>query len=326
MRQAGHVTDLDARARRVERLRLELDDEGIWLPSDAELVEMLLAELEYARHPHAHEGVAPRYGALLSARAPATADIGTLDLIDVGDVPIDVVRRLADGRSSFVVRTVGRPSKLVSFDRTREYESSAVHLALGTGAVVVQRLGLGWVRLTTPDGVATWDGIHWARKPLSVRIAEQAAPNVPHADPVVLSNLLELCIHWLGAGRVGASLVWRTDGDPHDLDHLGMAASVQIPTLDIRKRSHFAPLLNALAQYDRATLVDPDGRISTVGVHLRSSEAVRAEISPFRGTRHTAALRFSAGEPSAIVFVVSSSGSLTVFRAGERIDLGGRLG
>ncbi|MET0146831.1 MAG: diadenylate cyclase [Ilumatobacteraceae bacterium] len=316
------MTHGDARARRVERLRLELDDEGIRLPPDAGLVDMLLAELEYARHPHAHEGVAPRYGALLATDSLTTADIGPLELIDVGDVPLDVVRRLADGRSSFVVRTVGRRDQLASFDRTREYESSAVHLALGTGAVVLQRLGRGWVRLTTSDGVATWDGIHWATKPLSVRIAELASPNAPNADPVVLSNLLELCIHWLGAGRVGATLVWRVDGDPRELDHLGMAASVEIPTLDIRRRAHFAPLLNALAQYDRAALVDDRGRISHVGVHLRSSESSRREVPPYRGTRHTAALRFSVGEQSAVVFVVSSSGSLTVFRDGRRVDLG----
>ena len=112
---------------------------------------MLLVELDYARHPHAHEGVAPRYGALLSSGVPTTNTVGPLALVDVGDVPLNVVRRLADGRSSFVVRTVGARDRLVCFDRTREYESSAVHLTLGTGALVLQRLGRGWVRLSTPE-------------------------------------------------------------------------------------------------------------------------------------------------------------------------------
>ena len=52
--------------RRLLRLRHELDDDGIWLPADDDLRALLLAELDYARHPHAHEGVAPRYGALLA--------------------------------------------------------------------------------------------------------------------------------------------------------------------------------------------------------------------------------------------------------------------
>ena len=318
--QAWGVTELDAHSRRVERLRLELDDEGIWLPADEDLCEMLLAELDYARHPHAHEGVAPRYGALLSAGIPTTNNVGPLSLVDVGDVSLDVVRRLADGRSSFVVRTVGARDRLVCFDRTREYESSAVHLTLGTGALVLQRLGRGWVRLSTPVGIATWDGMHWATKQLSINVAERVAPTLSGADPIVLANLLEVCTHWLGAGRVGATLVWSVDGDPGGLGHLGMAAAVTLPELDVTSRAHFAPLLNALGQYDRAALVDPAGRISTVGVHLRSSEASRRDLDPFRGTRHTSALRFSAEERTAAVFVVSSSGALSVFWQGRRLD------
>jgi hypothetical protein len=309
-----------ARARRVERLRLELDDEGIALPAEPELGELLLAELDYARHPHAHEGIAPRYGALLTTATPTTESVGPLSLIDVADVPLDVVRRLADGRSSFLARAVGGATRLVCFDRSREYESSAVHLAVGTGALVLQRLGRGWVRLTTPESVATWDGIHWSTKPLAVHIAARVAPALPGADPTVLANILELATHWLGAGRVGATLVWRLDGDARQLGHLGFGASVVIPPLDLSRRAHFAPLLNALAQYDRAALVDSHGRLGTVGVHLRSSEQSRREVASYRGTRHTSALRFSADEPTAAVFVVSSSGPLSVFWQGRRLD------
>ena len=197
------MADLDALARRVERLRHELHDEGVRLPADPALGELLLAELDYARHPHAHEGVAPRYGALLAAAVPTTAGVGPLELIDVADVPLDVVRRLADGRSSFLARTIGGSTRLICFERTREYESSAVHLAAGTGALVLQRLGRGWVRLTTLDGVATWDGIHWSIKPLAVHIAARLRSEVAGADPAVLVNLVEFATHWLGAGGSG---------------------------------------------------------------------------------------------------------------------------
>src|SRR5215207_10184297 len=85
----GGVTDLDASARRVERLRLELHDEGIRLAADDAVLAMGLAELDYARHPHAHEGVAPRYGALLSSTEVLTAQrVGPIEHVDVGDVPI----------------------------------------------------------------------------------------------------------------------------------------------------------------------------------------------------------------------------------------------
>jgi Probable sensor domain DACNK/DisA bacterial checkpoint controller nucleotide-binding len=302
------------------RLRNELDDEGIWMPDDDDLLALLLVELDYARHPHAHEGVAPRYGALLTTpesmrRQPA----GTLEIVDISDIPLAVARRLADGRSSFVARVTGGGERLVCFDRTREYESSAVHLTVATGALVVQRLGRGWVRLSTPSGVATWDGIQWSTKPLSVDLTARIAPHAPGADPVVLSNIVELCTHWLAAGRVGATLVWRLDGDPRQLTRLGMGAAIEIPRLDLSHRAHFAALLNALAQYDRAALVEPHGAVSTVGVHLRSSERSR-HIDPYLGTRHTSAMRFSAEEPSVVVFVVSSNGPLSVFCHGERLD------
>jgi hypothetical protein len=323
VRQAGRMSELDAGGRRLERLRLELDDEGIRLSLDDGLLAMVLAELDYARHPHAHEGVAPRYGALLSTAEVWTAErTGPIEHVDVGEVPIGVVRRLADGRSSFVARTLHGPARLVCFDRTREYESSAVHLTVSTGALVVQRLGRGWVRLCTPQNVVTWDGTHWSSKPLSSHVTERVLSTLTDADPDVLVNLLEFCMHWLGAARVGGALVWHPGGDPHDLTNLGFAASVSIPELDLTRRTHFAPLLNALAQYDRAALVDPRGRVSTVGVHLRSSERTRRTVAPHHGTRHTSALRFSSDEPSAAVFVVSSGGALSIFWQGRRLDHG----
>jgi hypothetical protein len=312
--------ELAATERRLLRLRHELDDDGIWLPADDGLLSLLLVELDYARHPHAHEGIAPRYGALLATADEAgSRTFEQLELVDISTIPLTTARRLADGRSSFVARVVGGGDRLVCFERTREYESSAVHLAGATGALVVQRLGQGWVRLATADGVAIWDGIHWSTRPLSSALVEQVAPHVRAGDPEVLAHVLELCTHWLAAGRVGATLVWRTDGDPHSLDGLGMQAAVPIPPLDLRKRAHFAALLNALSQYDRATLVDAAGEVRTVGVHLRSSERSRREIPPYRGTRHTSALRFSHDCASAIVFVVSSNGTLSVFCRGERL-------
>ena len=116
--------------------------------------------------------------------------------------------------------------------------------------------------------------------------------------------------------------MWRLDGDARELGGLGFGSAVEIPPLDLTDRTHFAPLLNALAQYDRAALVDGNGCVSTVGVHLQTSERSRRDIGTFRGTRHTSALRFSADVPNAVVFVVSSGGALTVAWHGRRLDTG----
>ena len=293
----------------------------MWLPADDALSDLVLAEIDYARHPHAHEGVAPRYGAILAPPGMAMDTVGPFSVLDVGDTSLDVVRRLADGRSSFVVRTAGRPDRLVCLDHTLEYESSVVRLAVATDATVIQRLDRGWVRLVTPAGVGTWDGIQWVSKRLSVRVAELVAPALGSGDPAVLAGILEFAVHWLGAGRIGATLVWRLDGDAHGLDHLGFGAAVTIPSVDVTNRMHYPALLSALSQYDRAALVDGAGCIRTLGVHLRTSERSRRTIGPFRGTRHTSALRFSADAPNAAVFVVSSNGAPSIFRQGVRVDI-----
>jgi hypothetical protein len=305
----------------LERLRHELIDEGIWGHGEHGLTPLLLTELDYARHPHRHEGTAARYGAIISTGDTHPATIGPPELIDIDGTTLDVVRLLADGRSSFVVRIPDQADRLVCFERTREYESSAVHLATQGESLIVQRLSNGWIRLTTPKRVATWDGVGWNVKPLSHRLVEQVLAEIGDADPVLVANLLELCTHWLGAGRIGTSIVWNPDGDAGELGHLGFNAAVDVPPLDLRNRNHFAAILNALSQFDRAALVDACGCIDRVGVQLWSSDVSRRSIESHRGTRHTSALRFSADVPGAVVFVVSSSGTLTICRAGRRLEL-----
>ncbi len=137
----------------------------------------------------------------------------------------------------------------------------------------------------------------------------------------MLANIVELCTHWLGAGRVGATLVWSLSGDPRQLARVGMGAAVEIPRLDLSHRAHFAALLNAPLAVRPGCARRPRGIIGTVGVQLRSSERSR-NLGPFLGTRHTSALRFTADEQSTLVFVVSSNGPLSVFCRGERLDLG----
>lgn len=315
------MPDVDAHQRRIERLRHELVDEGIWGHEDDPRTPLLLAELDYARHPHRHEGVAARYGAVIIDGPPPATTIDAGELIDIDGAALDVVRLLADGRSSFVVRVVDQPDRLVCFERTREYESSAVHLAVYGGALVIQRLTNGWIRLATPHRVATWDGIAWNVKALSHRLVDQVLAEIGSADEVLLANLLELCTHWLGAGRIGSVIVWNPHGDARDLGHLGYNAAVGIPPLDLRNRSHFAAMLNALSQFDRAAVINAAGQIDQVGVQLWSSDTSRRGVPPYRGTRHTSALRFSSDVPEAVVFVVSSSGTLTICRAGRRLEL-----
>ena len=308
-------------ARRLLRLRNELYDDGVRLPGNSDLADLVLAELEYARHPRSHEGIAPRYGALLPADSAISDEFGLTSLIDCLDVDIDVVRRLADGRSSFVLRSVGASPQLACLGHSIEYEASAAQIADELNVIVVQRLSTGWVRMCSPNGVATWDGLRWRNSPHSSTVAAAIQRQVPHIGSPVVEHLVDFCTHWLGAGRIGATLVWSLQCDPLQIEHVAFGAAVDIPPLDINRREHFSALHSALAQYDRAAMVDPSGSIRIVGVALRPSPQSVEAIPPFRGTRHTSAKRFSFSEPNTVTFTVSSGGSLSVFFRGEQLDL-----
>jgi hypothetical protein len=286
-------------------------------PIDADGGGILLEELDYARHPALHEGRAPRYGALVSlGERPVWDKLTAPTKIESCGAELGLLRRLADGRASFVVRRLDRPNGLVSFDQSLEYESSAVRLRQETGAFVIQRNATGLVRVAGPEGVVTWDGTHWSVKPLAENRAAAIRRLVPQAPPDVLAGLLELCVHWLSAGRVGATLVLALDGDPRELEHVDLSSAISVPPLYVTRRQDLPPLLSVLSQVDRAALVDPDGRVTTVGVGLRSSDHSATLVDSTGGTRHTSARRFSFDETAVVVFVVSADGPVSVFSDG----------
>ncbi|HEY2302483.1 MAG TPA: diadenylate cyclase [Acidimicrobiales bacterium] len=303
--------------RRLARLRDELMDLEVPLPIGADGGGILLEELDYARHPALHEGRAPRYGAIVSlGERPAWDKLSAPTKLESAGADKDVLRHLADGRASFVVRRLGGGDGLVCFDRSLEYESSAIRLQRETGALVIQRNATGLVRVSGPQGVVTWDGTHWSVKPLAEHRAEAIRRLVPQAPPDVLAGLLELCVHWLSAGRIGATLVLALEGDPGDLQHIDVSSAISIPPLYVTRGEHLPPLLSVLSQMDRAALVDREGKVTAVGVGLRSSDRSVSLVDSTGGTRHTSARRFSFDEPAVISFVVSADGPVSVFSDG----------
>lgn len=304
---------------RRRRLREELIDEGVPLPLEGRLGEVVLEELDHARHPELHEGSLPRYGALVLDEG-AELWPGAKAAPEVVKLPLEgfeLGRRLADGRASFVLRYGPDTSHVVFFDRSLEFESSLVDLQRGSGAIVVQRSASGRVRAVSPDGIITWDSARWTFKPLAGHYAPPIRRLVPKADPGVLDGLLELCVHWLSAGRIGATLEWVLDEDePGRRPGLDLRASIPSPDLWADRDVHFPGVLGAAAQMDRAIIVGARGRVVRFGVGLRSSDTASRLIAPVGGTRHTSARRYSYDDPNSIVFVVSQDGPVTVFRGG----------
>jgi hypothetical protein len=306
---------------RLARLREELADEAMPLSLPGPAGDALLEELDYAMHPAVHEGVAPRYGAIVSAHRgiwPERFDLPASVAAD--EIELPTLRRLADGRSSFVYRAADDDPRVVFFDHSVEYEADAVRLSAAASVYVIQRSARGRVRICGPDGVAVWEGARWWLKPLAPRLAASVTRVVDKADPDVVAGLAELTVHWLSAGRVGATLVMALD-DGEPIGHMGTGAAVEVPRLSVTRRSHFAPLLSLLSQVDRAAPVSATGDIDTVGVALRWSHDTARSIGPYRGTRHTAAKRFSHDEPGTVVFVVSAAGPVSVFHGGLLVSM-----
>ncbi len=311
--------DSSAVLRRQRRLREELIDEGVPLPIEGPLGDVVLEELDRALHPEVHEGRAPRYGALVldeDAELWPGAKVAP-EVVDLHPDELAMGRRLVDGRASFLLRSGAERSQVVFFDRSLEFESSLVDLQRGSGALVIQRTVSGLVRAVSAQGIVTWDSLRWTFKPLAAHYVPLVRRLVPDADSAVLEGLLELCVHWLSAGRVGATLVWVLDeADPGPRPGFDLRPSEPSPPLSVARDEHFPALFNACAQLDRAVVVGAHGRVSHFGVGLLSTGESAQLIGPVGGTRHTSARRYSFDDPASVVFVVSQDGPVTVFRGG----------
>ena len=304
--------------RRLRRLREELTDEQLPLPLDGLAGLHLLAELHYARRPPFHENRLPRYGALVFPGVPDWDRFPQVPLLVPADgIPVEVLRRFADGRSSFTVTTPQGLSGLASFEHSLEDEVAAVRLQR-TGATVVQR-SASLVRVCTAGGVIVWNGSQWLLKPLAEDYVRVVARLIPHADRAVLAGLLEFAVHSLAAARVGATLVWNVDGCPPDDPRRGLAdrgGARMGPALSVARRAHFPALLSALSQVDLATMVTADGAVGPIGVRLEHTARAGQLVAALGGARHTSARRFTFDVPSVLAVVVWESGRVTLFSGG----------
>ena len=91
--------------------------------------------------------------------------------------------------------------------------------------------------------------------------------------------------------------------------------------LDLTDRTHYAPLFNALSQYDRAALVDADGCVVVVGI-LLSLRARKHDDAATSARSAAPVTRRRCGSPptctNTMMFVATLDGALTV--AARRID------
>ena len=228
----------------------------------------------------------------------------------------DVVRRYADGLTSWTVRTAAGVDSMVVFDRAAGSERDLVVLAAATGAMIVQRHPNGEVRLVGSFGVARWDGLGWHTEPPVDSWLKWATCGLDELDTTALGHLMRFAVHDLGAQNIGALLVYR----PQDGTGVGVEHRLsEPPPLRIDRPTDLAPLRHVLTQTDGASLFDASGRLTALGVLLIPSSLAESTVAALGGTRHTSAVRYSHDDPSAVVVAVSEDGPVTVFRNGEVI-------
>jgi hypothetical protein len=306
-------------SRPVRRLKSELADDGVVIDADDRLLPIVLDELEHARRPQQFERRTPLYGSMIVPEDRSLIEAGELvDIISLDGLTVEEARRFADGRSVFVVVKHDGRRKLVCFRRTVQYEADMVEIQADTGAFIVQRTPvLGVTRLFTSSATVEWSGYRWTSRPNARAQHDLLHPYLPAIASPVLLGLLELAVHWLSPGRVGATLVVPvTHGD----SGLDLERALATPDLSATARHHYPALLAALMQTDLATVVDAAGRPHHIGVGLHWSAEAERSVEVDGGMRHRSAARYTYDHPDAVAVVVSEDGPVTVFHHGKPLS------
>jgi hypothetical protein len=293
-------------------------DDGVVVETEDHVLRLVLDELEYARRPPLFERRAPIYGSIVVPGDRSLIESGELvDLIELDAMSLDVARRFADGRSTYLVRQPDLPLQLACFRRSVQYEADLVEIQADMGAIIVQRTAMGVTRAFTETGAVEWAGYRWTNRPNARSQHEALQPLLPGIDKPVLAGLLELAVHWLSPSRVGATLVLPGDNDEAGLD---LEHSVVAPALTVTTRYHYPALFAALMQTDLATIVAADGAVLRLAVGLRATPEAGSTIDHARGMRHRSAARYTFDQPGALAVVVSEDGPVTVFLEGHPLS------
>jgi DNA integrity scanning protein DisA with diadenylate cyclase activity/predicted RNA-binding Zn-ribbon protein involved in translation (DUF1610 family) len=335
----------DRMLRRRERLRAELVDEGITLdlePDDPR-TDLLLEEIVYASHPPVHEQRQNPYGAMIyQDEDPAPSDI-RLDDHDyrqyVGSLihgtnfrppaatDIDLLRRMSDGRSSFLARSPGGMLSIFEFvTPVNELRLSQVR-----PAIVVQRSDSGEVKVFSTENIWSLDRGEWAAKPYSTTVAQHLdrtlLANLParafgRPKRDVLEQIIRFSLHTLSPQHIGATIVWRPRCEAPWRNSPYIANTGPVPPLNISFRVYpWRPeiLSTLLSVIDGACLVGPDGFVDHIKAQLTASERAIQHVPEDGGLRHISARRYSFDDPESVVIVVSHDGPVTVYSDGMAV-------
>ena len=281
------------------------------------LQDEIAAELARCLDPFVHEQDIRPYGAIVAREQPHLDRLGRI--INTGDLPLDVIRSLADGIHSVVLIVKGKPPQLLllheSMDTDQDYASHAVWV----DGLIICNNGQGIVRIVTDSSVTLVEGRRWIAKDLVYEAAEDIVHVVPAAELDVVRRLLELAHHHISPKRIGATLLYALTDNVEAPKRRDEGIGVGGLGLSILNEVE-EPLLLHQAQYrDGALLFGREGQLIAVNVILRPSRISEQAVAATKGTRHTSAARHTYDCPDMLAIVVSVDGPVTVFSDGQRI-------
>jgi hypothetical protein len=165
---------------------------------------------------------------------PSPSAAGFID----SSVSSDVLRTVADGRTSFLVRGKGVTTALSIDPAWGGTELTLADQAKRTGATMVQRLASGRIRLFFNDRIYSDDGGIWLARPTAFAYHEKVAKTVDGELQDVARSILDMCVHTLSPAGHGATLVWFPSGRTSREKFLDFSVQIIPPALSAAEASH----------------------------------------------------------------------------------------
>jgi DNA integrity scanning protein DisA with diadenylate cyclase activity len=281
------------------------------------LQDEISAELARCLDPFVHEQDIRPYGAIVARERPHLDRLGRI--IDTADLPLDVVRGLADGIHSVVLIVKGQAPQLLLLHESMDTDQDCASHAVWVDGVIVCNDGRGIVRIVTDSSVTLVEGRRWIAKDLVYEAAEDIVHVVPAANLDVVRRLLELSHHHISPKRIGATLLYALTDHADAPKRRDEGIGVSGLGLSILNEAEEPILLHQARYRDGALLFGRDGRLLAVNVILRPTRTSEQAVPATKGTRHTSAARHTYDCPDMLAFVVSTDGPVTVFSDGQRI-------
>ena len=245
------------------------------------LEEEVAAELARCLDPFIFEQTIRPYGAIVAREMPHLERLGRV--VNTTDLPPEVIRSLADGRSTFVLVVKGEPLRLLLTDERMDTDQDyASHAAWVDGLIICNDVE-GVVRIVTVSSITLVEGRRWIAKDLVFEAVEDVMEVVPASNSEVVRRLLEIAHHRISPYRLGAILIYLLEETPRPSKRRDEGISLVTLGVSVLNDSEEPLLLQQVRYRDGAVLIDRGGRLLARNVILRPTKASEQAVPPMRG-------------------------------------------